>query len=276
MTTTTYTNEVKKKLKSGATTCGAFLQLSSSLSAEILSQAGFDWLIVDMEHAPVDIDSLLRQLQAMDGACVPFVRAPWNDPVAIKRILDTGAQGILIPYVNTRAEAEAAVAACRFPPQGVRGAAMSPRAARFGLATTEYFAQANLDTVVIVGVETTEAVQNLDAILEVDGLDGIFIGPMDLAVSLGHSDVQCEPVREAIAEIERKVFASDKFLGTVATNWEKASACYERGYQWLILMQDGLALASQAASVVAKFRSDAADAVSAKQASRRSPTNTHS
>jgi len=249
-----YTNAVKQTLKSGGTTCGAFLQLASHLSAEILSQAGFDWLIVDMEHAPVDIDSLIRQLQAIDGNCVPFVRAPWNDPVAIKRILDAGAQGIVVPYVNSRAEAEAAVSACKFPPEGTRGAAMSPRAARFGAASPEYFANANLNTVVIASVETAEAMHNLDEILEVKGLDGIFIGPMDLAVSLGHTDVRCDAVRGAIAEIENKVLASDKFLGTVATDWAKASACYERGYQWLILMQDGLSLASQADSIVRKFR----------------------
>ena len=263
MSKTIYKNAVKQKLKSGTATCGAFLQLASNLSAEILAQAGFDWLIVDMEHAPVDIDSLLRQLQAIGTSreCVPFVRAPWNDPVTIKRILDTGAQGIVIPYVNTRAEAEAAVAACKFPPEGSRGAALSPRAARFGAATTQYFAQANLDTVVIVSVETIDAVGNLDDILTVPGLDGIFIGPMDLAVSLGHTTAQCESVQEAIAEIEQKVLASDKFLGTVATDWAKAKSCYERGYQWLILMQDGLALATQAASVVDRFRRDYADVV---------------
>ncbi len=258
MTETTYTNAVKRKLKSGAATCGAFLQLSSSLSAEILSQAGFDWLIVDMEHAPVDIDSLLRQLQAIgtSGECVPFVRAPWNDPVAIKRILDTGAQGIVIPYVNTREEAEAAVAACKFPPEGSRGAALSPRAAGYGAASSHYFEQANRDTVVIVSVETIDAVRNLDDILAVPGLDGIFIGPMDLAVSLGHSTVNCDPVRAAIVEIESRVLASDKFLGTIATDWSKARACYERGYQWLILMQDGLALATEAGRVVERFRQD--------------------
>lgn len=258
MEDTTYSNAVKQKLKSGQATCGAFLQLNSHISAEILSQAGFDWLIVDMEHAPVDLDSLLQQLQAIGNSsgCVPFVRSPWNDAVAIKRILDTGAQGIVIPYVNTHAEAEAAVAACKFPPHGTRGAAMSPRAARYGASTTQYFARANRDTVVIVSVETREAVQNLDEILTVPGLDGIFIGPMDLAVSLGHDDVKCGQVQEAIAEIETKVLATDKFLGTIATDWQQAKACYERGYQWLILMQDGLTLASHADSIVQRFRQE--------------------
>ncbi len=258
MTDTTYSNAVKQTLVSGGSTCGAFLQLASHLSAEILSQAGFDWLIVDMEHAPVDIDSLVRQLQAIGDNCVPFVRAPWNDLVAIKRILDAGAQGIVVPYVNTRAEAEAAVAACKFPPAGTRGAALSPRAARFGASSPEYFAKANSNTVVIVSVETAEAVRNLDDILAVPGIDGIFIGPMDLAVSLGQTDVKCQKVRKAITQIEDKVLASDKFLGTVATDWTKAAACYARGYQWLILMQDGLSLASQADRVVSRFKREVA------------------
>ncbi len=258
----TYNNAVKQRLKSGEATCGAFLQMNSSISAEILAGAGFDWLIVDMEHAPVDLGSLVQQLQAIGNTseCVPFVRAPWNDQVMIKRILDTGAQGIVIPYVNTRAEAEAAVSACKFPPQGTRGAAMSPRAAGYGACTPQYFAQANRDTVVIVSVETEQAVQNLDEILAVPELDGIFIGPMDLAVSLGHNDVTCDPVRDAIAEIERKVLGSGKFLGTVATDWEKAQTCYKRGYQWLILMQDGISLASQAAAIVQRFGQDIARA----------------
>ncbi|MEO1201223.1 MAG: aldolase/citrate lyase family protein [Pseudomonadota bacterium] len=255
---TTYSNAVKRKLKAGETTYGAFLQTNSPISAEILSQAGFDWLIVDMEHAPVDLDGLMRQLQAIGcgGTAVPFVRAPWNDSVAIKRILDTGPQGIVIPYVNTRAEAEAAVAACLFPPDGTRGAAMSPRAARYGGTTTDYFAEANKNTVVIVSVESDEAMQNLDDILSVDGIDGIFIGPMDLAVSLGHKDVHCEHVRLAVREIEDKVLASDKFLGTIATDPEKAEACVERGYQWLIVMQDGVTLSSQAATVVRRFKGE--------------------
>ena len=253
-----FDNPVKLKLKSGQPTCGAFLQISSPISAEILALSGFDWLIIDMEHAPVELDSLLRQLQAIGNSsnCVPFVRTPWNDPVAIKRILDTGPLGILIPYVNTLAEAEAAVAACKYPPIGSRGAALSPRAARYGQYTSEYFDAANREIVVIIGIETPEAAANLDEILKVPNLDGIFIGPMDLATSMGHKDVGCAEVQAAIAEIESKVLASDKFIGTIATDWGKAKQCLERGYKWLILMQDGLSLAATAAEKVAAFRTE--------------------
>jgi len=252
----TYENPVKAKLKNGQKTAGAFLQLAHSIPAEIFSQAGFDWLIVDMEHAPGDLGALLGQLQAMKGSgTVPFVRAPWNDEVAIKKILDLGAQGVLIPYVNTGAEAAAAVAACKYPPQGVRGVAGSTRAAGYGNSTQAYLARANHETIVVIAVETREAIENLDDILQVPDLDGVFIGPMDLATNLGHLGNPAHPeVQKAIAGIEARVLASDKFLGTLTTSWEQTQACFDRGYQFLILMQDGTALVAAANAMATKFR----------------------
>jgi len=249
-------NIVKSKLKDGRKTIGGFLQTLSPVSAEILSQCGFDWLIVDLEHAPGDFANLQAQLQAMNGSdVVPFARAPWNDEVAIKRILDTGVMGVLVPYVNTRAEAEAAVAACKYPPQGVRGVAGSPRAAGYTGNAMPYLQSANAETIVMVAVETMEAVRNLDEILQVEGLDGIFIGPMDLASSMGHLGNPAHPeARKQIAIIEEKVLASDKFLGTVATSPDKARSCFEKGYQWLILIQDGAALRQAGEAAVASFR----------------------
>jgi 2-dehydro-3-deoxyglucarate aldolase/4-hydroxy-2-oxoheptanedioate aldolase len=249
-------NTVKKQLKNGGKTIGAFLQTLSPVSAEILSQAGFDWLIVDLEHAAGDFANLQAQLQAMNGSgVVPFARAPWNDAVAIKRILDTGVMGVLVPYVNTRSEAEAAVAACKYPPRGVRGVAGSPRAAGYTRNTAGYLASANEETVVMIAVETLEAVGNLDEILAVDGLDGIFIGPVDLASSMGFLGDPSRPeVQETIALIESKVLPSDKFLGTLATRWEQAAACFEKGYQWMVVMQDGATLVQASRSAVASFR----------------------
>lgn len=237
-------NLVKQKLRRGGKTIGGFLQMMSPVSAEILSRSGLDWLIVDLEHAPGDFANLQAQLQAMNGSgVVPFARAPWNDEVAIKRILDTGVMGVLVPYVNTRTEAEAAVAACKYPPRGVRGVAGSPRAAGYTANTMEYLAAADEETIVMVAIETAEAVANLDEILDVADLDGIFIGPMDLATSLGHLGNPAHPeVQEQIAAIEASVLASDKFLGSVATNEDKARDCLARGYQWLVVIQDGAAL----------------------------------
>ena len=249
-------NLVKQKLQQGQKTVGGFLQTLSPVAAEIMSQSGFDWLIVDLEHAPGDFANLQLQLQAMNGsAVIPFARAPWNDEVAIKRILDTGVLGVLIPYVNTRAEAEAAVAACKYPPEGVRGVAGSPRAAGYTRNAMSYLNSANAEIIVMIAVETAEAVDNLDEILSVAGLDGIFIGPMDLASSMGHLGNPTHPeAQEQIAIIENKVLASDKFLGTVATTADKAKVCFDKGYQWLIVMQDGAALRAAGDDAVAAFR----------------------
>jgi len=249
-------NIVKSKLKDGRKTIGGFLQTLSPVSAEILSQCGFDWLIVDLEHAPGDFANLQAQLQAMNGSdVVPFARAPWNDEVAIKRILDTGVMGVLVPYVNTRAEAEAAVAACKYPPQGVRGVAGSPRAAGYTGNAMPYLQSANGETIVMIAVETMDAVRNLDEILQVEDLDGIFIGPMDLASSMGHLGNPAHPeAQEQIKIIEEKVLSSDKFLGTVAGTAGKAKECFDKGYQWLIVMQDGASLLAAGKKKVAEFR----------------------
>ena len=249
-------NRVKTMLKAGEKTAGAWLQLTSTFSAEIMARAGFDWLMVDLEHAPGDFVNLAAQLQAMSCSdCVPFVRAPWNDMVTIKRILDTGVMGLLVPYVNTAQEARAAVAACKYPPAGVRGVAASPRAAWFGQNSMDYLQNANEEIFIMTAVETGEAVANLDEILAVDGLDGIFIGPMDLATSMGHFANAAHPeVQEAISIIEKKTLAAGKCLGTVAGSWEQAQQKYDKGYQLLMLMSDSVGLASMAVSTVKKFR----------------------
>lgn len=249
-------NPVREKLKAGHKTAGAFLQIPHSMPSEIFAQAGFDWLIVDMEHGAGDYGNLMSQLQAISGTgTTPFVRPPWNDDVAIKRILDIGAQGVLVPYVNSGAEAASAVAACRYPPVGVRGVAGSTRAAKYGKNIRNYLESANNEIVVIVAIETREAIDNLDDILAVEGLDGVFIGPMDLATNLGHLGNPSHPeVLAAFAEIEAKVLASDKFLGTLTTTWERTQECFDKGYQWLIVMQDGTALVKAASEMVNKLR----------------------
>lgn len=248
-------NKIKSLLKQGKPTAGAWLQMTSPFSAEIMARAGFDWLIVDMEHAPGDFLNLASQLQAIGGTdCVPFVRAPWNDPVAIKRILDTGVLGVLIPYVNSAEEAKNAVAACKYPPEGIRGLAGSPRAAYFGQNSMDYLKDANEEILVILAVETGEAIANLDEILAVDGLDGIFIGPMDLATSMGYFGDPSHPeVQQAIATVEEKTLKAGKYLGTVGGSWEQARKKYDKGYQLLMLMSDSVDLAKLAGQTVARF-----------------------
>ncbi len=251
-----YKNTLKENLKAGRKTIGAWAQLASPFTAEILSTAGFDWLMLDHEHAPGDILNLISQIQAMKGtSCIPLVRAPWNDFVAIKRILDAGTQGVLIPYVNTREETEQAVKACKYPLEGIRGVAGSPRAAGYGQNIGSYLQRANDEIFIMIAIETPEAVSNLDEILQVKGLDGVFIGPMDLASSMGHF---CDPsqaeVQAAIQQVEKKVLAAGKVLATTTGTWEQAQKLFERGYQMLMLMADGGALAAIATQKVKQFR----------------------
>ncbi|MBT7189537.1 MAG: 2,4-dihydroxyhept-2-ene-1,7-dioic acid aldolase [Anaerolineae bacterium] len=251
-----FKNLLKEKIKAGKKTAGAWVQLASPFTAEIFSSAGFDWLMLDMEHAPGDILTLVSQVHAMKGTdTVPLVRTPWNDFVAIKKILDAGAQGVLIPYVNNKEEAELAVKTCKYPTEGIRGVAGSPRAAGYGMNIGNYLQRANEEIFIMIAVETPEAVKNLDEILEVEGLDGIFIGPMDLASSMGYFGNPSEPkVQAAIKEIEGKVFASDKVLATTTGTWEGAQALYERGYDMLMLMADGINLAKMATKKIGEFR----------------------
>ena len=173
-----FTNTAKRKMQAGKKTVGAWCQICSPYTAEIMAREGFDFLVIDLEHAPTDTAILLELVRAMDGTGVqPFVRAPWNDFVAIKKILDTGVSGVIVPYVNTCEEAEMAVKACKYPPQGIRGMSGSPRAAGYGRQAMEYLKRANDEILVITQVETAMAVENLDAILATEDLDGSLYRP---------------------------------------------------------------------------------------------------
>lgn len=248
-------NPAKHMLKDGKKLLGAWLQIASPFAAEIFAKSGLDVLMIDMEHGPNDIMSLIDQMRAMGRFdAVPFVRAPWNDMVTIKRILDAGAYGVLIPYVNTAEEARAAVAACKYPLMGVRGVAPSPRAPGWGMNSMHYMHYANEETLVMTAVETLEAVNNIEEILKVDGLDGVFIGPMDLATSMGHF---CEPshpeVQAAVARVEQAVIGSDKFLASISGGVEAAKEKFERGYSLILAFADGGSLGSVARANVEKF-----------------------
>ena len=160
---------------------GTWLMSASPLLAEAAGHVGFDWGVIDMEHAPLDLGDVVHLLQAVAGTrMVPVLRVPWNDTVTIKRVLDAGATTLLVPFVQNAAEAAQAVAATRYPPQGVRGMAGMSRAARFGLQT-DYLTTANRHISVIVQIETETALAELEAIAGVDGVDAIFIGPADLS-----------------------------------------------------------------------------------------------
>ena len=256
MKATPFQNPVKRLLRQGKKTAGAWVQTGSPVAAEIMAQAGFDLIMLDLEHAPGDNMTLVHICQALGGTgAVPMVRATWNDFVQIKRILDAGAYGVLVPYVNTGKEAEAAVSACKYPPEGIRGVAGSPRAAGYGRNRGEYLNRANDELLILTAVETGEAVENLDEILTVPGLDGIFVGPMDLASSLGHfGDPGHFEVQAVIRKIEKKVLESGKVLSSLCSTWKAASGMYERGYHMLMLMADGIALSEISSEKVNQFR----------------------
>lgn len=251
-----YTNPVKEKLKRKEKVSAAWLHLASSVSAEIMANAGFDVLVIDMEHSPVDYQTVLSMCQAIRGTgAIPFARAPWNDLISIKRLFDCGVMGMHVPYVNTKEEAQEAVLRCKYPPYGIRGIAGSPRAAGFGMNCGSYLNRANEENIVMLAIETPEGIDNLPEIMEVEGVDGIFIGPMDLSTSLGKmGQIQSDEVQAAIRRIEDIVLPSDKFLGTVADNFEKAQALYDRGYNYIIMMSDSVDMAKEARSRVSKFR----------------------
>jgi len=175
-------NRLKERLQGGELLIGTLVGLGHTDVAEILSRLGFDWLFLDAEHSPLSFETMQQMMQAMSITdCVPVVRPQWNDPVQIKRILDIGAYGVLVPWVNTREEAEGAVRACKYPPEGIRG--FGPRrAARFD---PDYFRTANQEILVVVLIETEIALKNLDEILSVPGVDACFIGPYDLSCNLG-------------------------------------------------------------------------------------------
>lgn len=248
-------NKVKWMLKSGKRTVGAWLQLGSNVSAEILAKAGPDWLMVDMEHGPYDIPALVSQLQAIARYdVVALARAPWNDFVAIKQILDCGVMGVLVPYVSTKAEAEQAVRACKYPTLGIRGVAGSPRAAGYGMDGTRYLANANEQILVMTQVETPQAVANIEELAAVEGLDGIFIGPMDLSCSMGYfADPKAPEVQAAIRRVEEVVLRSDKFLATVAGSIQEAEALYRRGYGLVVPMSDSVTLGKAARDTFSAF-----------------------
>lgn len=249
-------NRIRELLQNGQNISAAWAQAASNIMTEILAEAGFDVVMVDMEHGPGDILTLIGQIQAMKGhPAVPFVRAPWNDFVTIKKILDAGTFGLLVPYVNTAEEARAAVLAAKYPPLGIRGVSGSPRGPHYGNNSLDYMKAANDEIFVMTAIETPEAVEHIDELLAVDGLDGLFIGPMDLATSMGHF---CDPshpeVQEAIRYVESKVIPSNKILATVGGSWEQACAKYERGYRLLLLASDTNSLGAFARGITKKFQ----------------------
>jgi 4-hydroxy-2-oxoheptanedioate aldolase len=227
----------------------------SPLIAELCAGAGLDWLLIDAEHSPNGLESILAQLQAVNGYPVQvLVRPPVNDTVVIKQYLDLGVQNLLVPMVNSAAEAEAAVAATRYPPQGVRGVGSAlARAARWN-RIPDYLARAGDTVSVTVQIESTAAVEAVEDILAVDGVDGIFMGPSDLAASMGLLGQQEHPeVRAAVGRCIAAAQAAGKPAGVNAFNEDTARDYLAAGTAFVLVGADVALLARGSEALAAKF-----------------------
>jgi 2-dehydro-3-deoxyglucarate aldolase len=212
-----FPNPFKADLLSGRRLIGCWCSLGSPITTEVLGLAGFDWLLLDGEHSPNDVLTFIPQLMALkDSPSAPVVRPAWNDAVEIKRLLDAGFYNFLVPMVESAEAARAAVAATRYPPQGIRGVSVSQRGNRYG-AVRDYLKQANAQACVMVQIETRKGLAAAAEIAAVEGVDGVFVGPSDLAAGLGHlGDPNHADVQHAIAQIFATVRAAGKPLGTLA------------------------------------------------------------
>ena len=242
-------NRVKRMWEAGQVALGGWLTVPSSFSAELMAHAGFDWLCVDMQHGVIDYQVAVTMLQAISTTeTVPIVRVPWNEPGTIMKALDAGAHGVIVPIVNTVAEAEAAAWACRYPPRGIRSHGPI-RAALYG--GRDYIARADEEVLCIVQVETKESVENLDEILAVPGVDAAYIGPADLSLSLGlppasdHDEpVFVESVQRVLDACKRHGVAPGAHAGNVVT----ARKRLEQGFLMVEMCDDAGSLARSAAA----------------------------
>ena len=195
---------LKKKLKAKTLTIGSWITLAHTSIAEIMAKAGFEWLTVDMEHSSITLDQAEKLIQVIGlSGNTPLVRVGENNPNLIKRVMDAGAHGVIVPMVNTELDAKNAVGAVKYPPNGTRGVGLA-RAQGFGLEFEEYKRWLANESVVIVQIEHIKAVENLDKILSVEGVDGFIVGPYDLSASMGYpGDFKREEVKEALRKISK-------------------------------------------------------------------------
>ncbi|MCZ8259879.1 MAG: HpcH/HpaI aldolase/citrate lyase family protein [Beijerinckiaceae bacterium] len=234
---------------------GFFATFGSPALTEMLAACGFDWVLVDTEHSPIELPDVIDHLRAIAGAGLPaLVRPAWNDMVTIKRLLDQGAQTLLIPYVENAEEARAAVAHTRFPPKGVRGVSGASRAANYGL-TPGYFAAAEAELCVIVQIESAGALAQIEAIAAVDGVDAVFIGPSDLAASMGHiGNPQHPEVQAAIDDGFRRLMAIGKPCGYLTGNEDEFRRRLAEGVDFISFATDAVFIRNATLGLVKRLR----------------------
>ncbi|MEP9356129.1 HpcH/HpaI aldolase/citrate lyase family protein [Xanthobacter sp. KR7-65] len=247
-------NAFKAALVEGRLQIGLWSSLCSNIAAEIVSDSGFDWILFDTEHSPNELPGLLTQLQASaGGTATPIVRPAWNDAVLIKRLLDIGAQTLLVPFVQSVEEAQRAVAACRYPPAGMRGITASGRASRYG-RRADYLKRADEQVCVLVQLESVPALDALEAIAAVDGVDGVFVGPSDLAASMGHiGNPGHAEVQEAIRLAGERLAHLGKPAGVLTGREDEARRYIEWGYRFVAVGVDVGILAKGADALAKSF-----------------------
>lgn len=234
-------NKLKERIVRGESVIGTFVKINDPLVVEVLALAGFDFFVLDNEHVAMDREQLTNIVRAAEAfGITPLVRVRENQQVEILQNLDLGYMGVQVPNVDTPEQARRMVASVKYTPLGVRGLSPSVRACNYGTCKVpEYIEAANANTMVVSHCETGECVKNLDEILKIDGIDVIFIGPMDLSQSLGcPGDTGCELVKSTIDTIFEKVGKSGKAIGTVAGNVDAARKLIERGAQYILLSSD--------------------------------------
>jgi 4-hydroxy-2-oxoheptanedioate aldolase len=248
-------NRFKRALREERPLIGLWSQLGNAAATEVVGDAGFDWVLIDTEHAPLELPVVADQLRALVGSDTsPLVRPAWNDPVIFKRLLDLGAQTLLVPFVQSAEEAARAVTAVRYPPQGRRGVAAMHRANRYG-RISDYYARANEEICVLVQLETPEAVAALESIALVDGVDGVFIGPSDLAASMGYIGQNAHPEpRALIADACRRARALGVPIGILAPVESDAHLFLEMGFRYVAVGTEIALLKKATDELREKFR----------------------
>jgi 4-hydroxy-2-oxoheptanedioate aldolase len=245
-------NNFKHALADGRLQIGLWSSLCSNIAAEVVADSGFDWILIDGEHSPNEVPGVMAQLQALvGGTAMPVLRPAWNDTVMVKRMLDIGAQSILVPYVQNAEEAARAVASVRYPPAGIRGVAAATRASRYG-RVSNYLKSADSEICLLVQVETRAALTQLEAIAKTDGVDGVFIGPSDLAASMGHiGNPAHAEVQAALEDAAKRLNAVGKAAGILTLNEDEARRYIGWGYTFVAVGSD-IGLLSRGADTLAK------------------------
>ena len=242
---------LKARLKAGRPAGGCFLELFSPMVAEIVARAGYESVLIDLEHGPGGLMDAIALIHAVQGCeCAVLLRVEANDPVPVKRALDIGLSGIMIPAIGCREDAEAAVAACRYPPRGLRGmAAPVVRATGHGAAWREYLAGGADELLIMCQIETASGVERVDEIAAAEGVDMLFVGPFDLSSNLGYlGEPDHAEVRAAIVRVESAAKAAGKLLGNIPTPGRGAEELFAAGYDLVLATSDNTLLREAAAA----------------------------